>query len=90
MSKIKMMDMPLIGSRIIQRKIVRKEGGQQRSKTLREYVEKKYKVKIGMHTYGSCFVSGFNTGGCSLFWCESSYECGVNVAVFLSEKLGWR
>jgi len=63
MSKIKMMDMPLIGSRIIQRKIVRKEGGQQRSKTLREYVEKKYKVKIGMHTYGSCFVSGFNTGG---------------------------
>ena len=54
MSKIKMMDMPLIGSRIIQRKIVRKEGGQQRSKTLREYVEKKYKAHLFLVLFHHC------------------------------------
>lgn len=43
--------------------ISRFEGGERISNTLRKYVHNTYGVKVGMHTYGSCFDSFFNVGG---------------------------
>lgn len=58
----KLFDMPLLG-KLIQNSIVKREGGKQRSLSLRKYVEKKYNVFVGMYSYGGCFDPSFNIGG---------------------------
>ncbi len=43
--------------------LVRREGGEKISHTLRRLTKDKYKVEIGLYSYGSCFEPTFNTGG---------------------------
>lgn len=50
-------------SNAIRNYMIKKEGGQLYSKTLREYTEKNYNVSVGMYTYGGCFDKRFNLGG---------------------------
>ncbi len=52
----------LIKNYFVERKI-RKEGGQKTSLSLRANTLEKYKVEVGMHSYGSCFKKEFNVGG---------------------------
>lgn len=49
--------------RILERKIIVKQGGEQVSVLARHISETRNNVKIGMYSYGSCFESGFNIGG---------------------------
>ena len=58
----KMFDIPLFG-RVIKSVVVKHTGHQQESKILREYTSQKYKVDVGMYSYGSCFSKDFNRGG---------------------------
>lgn len=60
--KIKICNIPVIGKKI-QDRIVRLEGGQQESTTLRKLTSRKYNVDVGMYTYGGCFEQDFNLGG---------------------------
>lgn len=55
-------DLPLIGRHLILRKATA-EGGSQVSETLREYTRTRFKVDIGLYSYGGCFDPQFNTGG---------------------------
>ena len=55
-------DLPVIGNKI-KMKVASREGGLQESRTLREYTSEKYKVHVGMYSYGCCFTPGFNLGG---------------------------
>lgn len=57
----KCFDLPLIG-KMLRAWVIKHEGGEKTSSSLRKYCRTK-KVSIGMHTYGSCFQNGFNTGG---------------------------
>ena len=50
----------LIIVRYLKSKIVKYTGGQQKSVILRNYVKKKYKVYVGLYSYGSCFSQDFN------------------------------
>lgn len=59
---LKMFDLPVLG-KILLKCIVKKEGGNPYSKTLRKYYEKKYQIFIGAYSYGGCFDEAFNTGG---------------------------
>lgn len=59
---ISVFDWPVVGKRIKNR-VIAKEGGDKTSRSLREYILKKYKVDVGMYSYGSCFSGAFNTGG---------------------------
>lgn len=43
--------------------IIKKEGGEKTSKTLRLYTHERYNVAVDLYTYGSCFSPNFNTGG---------------------------
>ena len=61
MEYYKWFSVPLFG-KIIRDAVIKKEGGEKKSTSLRKYCEEK-KVIVGMHTYGSCFSAGFNTGG---------------------------
>lgn len=54
--------LPFFGKRILQY-IVRKEGGEMESKTLRDYYLERYSTNIDLYTYGGCFSPSFNTGG---------------------------
>lgn len=58
----KIFDLPIIGTKI-KMKIAAKTGGMQESRILREYTNYKYKVEVGMYSYGCCFTPGFNLGG---------------------------
>lgn len=42
--------------------IIKQEGGIQVSKLARRISEQKYRVNIGLYTYGSCFNPEFNLG----------------------------
>lgn len=53
---------PFVGGGII-KYLVKKEGGEKTSSSLRNYMQAKFKVKVGLYTYGSCFSSTFNNGG---------------------------
>lgn len=55
----KLFDIPVLGKHIFMPKIIQKEGGQQQSKSLRDYYREKYKVDVEMYSYG-CFASNFN------------------------------
>ena len=44
------------------KKVVKNEGGQKTSQTLRKRSKELHNVNIGMHTYGSCFDEGFSSG----------------------------
>lgn len=48
--------------RLIESKIIDKQGGNKTSELARKKAEKR-RVLIGMYTYGSCFNDDFNTGG---------------------------
>lgn len=49
--------------RKIQKIIIEKQGGQKTSELLRTITREKYKVNVGLYTYGSCFDPTFNVGG---------------------------
>lgn len=53
---------PLIGNNI-EKIIIEREGGEKTSTYLRKKIKEKYRVDIGMYSYGSCFQAEFNTGG---------------------------
>lgn len=53
---------PMVGAKI-RNYVIRKEGGEKTSKTLRRYMQEKYNVSVDLYTYGSCFSPTFNTGG---------------------------
>lgn len=46
-----------------EKRILKAEGGEKESQTLRYKVSKNFNVQVGMYTYGSCFDAGFNLGG---------------------------
>jgi acetyltransferase-like isoleucine patch superfamily enzyme len=52
---------PFLASKLIY-DLAALEGGELVSKSIREYITK-YKISVGMYTYGSCFKPYFNTGG---------------------------
>jgi len=54
---------PILGKIVFNKKI-RSEGGQKESQTLREFIREKYKVDVGLFSYGACLQPGFNVGGC--------------------------
>lgn len=58
----KLYTLPIIG-KILQKFITKYQGGEKESITLRNLFKKKYKVNIGLYTYGSCFSPKFNIGG---------------------------
>lgn len=58
----KLFEIRFWGSRI-KRYIVKREGGEQNSATLRKYVYLKNHVKVGRYSYGSVFSDDFNVGG---------------------------
>ena len=61
-SGLALLRFPKLGKLILDL-VVRSEGGQQRSRTLRRFVSDYYGVEVGMHTYGGCFARQFNNGG---------------------------
>lgn len=54
-------EIPFFGEKLLGQ-IVKREGGPQKSTTLRKITNNRYKVDIGMFTYGGCFASTFNYG----------------------------
>ena len=57
--------LPLVGERLYRRDVA-SEGGQKTSILARRRTWENYRVKVGMHTYGSCFDATFNVGGASV------------------------
>ena len=58
----KLVKLPVIRKRLL-RTIVKREGGDKESETLRRTMRAAHKTTIGKYTYGSCFSPGFNGGG---------------------------
>lgn len=56
---MKLIDIPYLGKKIFLPYVIRKEGGQQESLTLREIYKKKYKINVDLYSYG-CFDSDLN------------------------------
>lgn len=96
----KLLKVPVIGKRLL-RLIVKREGGEKESETLRQYTKQKYKTAIGKYTYGSCFLPGFNGGGevsigryCSFggdihyFGANHPMDHSVMSAYFYNKKFG--
>lgn len=48
--------------KVLLKKIVKSEGGEKTSQTLRKMMKEKYNVNVGMHSYGSCFNEDFSSG----------------------------
>lgn len=72
-------DIPVIGKRFIKKSIIMIEGGEQQSATLRKYTAAKYKVYVGMYSYGGMFAPDFNIGGISVsIGCYCSFASGIN------------
>ena len=65
MKKIKrfFMNLRVRGIYLFKNRIINKEGGEAYSETLREFTKKKYKVEVGLYSYGCCFQPYFNLGG---------------------------
>jgi virginiamycin A acetyltransferase len=55
-------DIPFIGKPLF-KMIVMFEGGPQESESLRRLAKRKFKVEVGMFSYGDCFSNKFNNGG---------------------------
>ena len=55
-------DLPIIGGRL-KNQFVKWTGGVYTSEFLREYTKRKYKVDVGLYSYGGCVAGDFNTGG---------------------------
>lgn len=69
---------PYLGKRYLHKRVI-KEGGTQESTTLRNYVQERYRVCVGLYTYGSVFDNDFNIGGTMVEvgrYC--SFASGVN------------
>lgn len=90
---------PFLGKKLMNF-AVKREGGVLYSKTLREITKKMYNVDVDLYTYGSCFYSGFNTGGgvtigkyCSLagdihyFGANHPYESLSTSAFFYNQSM---
>ncbi len=76
---MKLFDIPVIGKRFIKKNIIMIEGGEQQSTTLRKYIAKKYKVYVGMYSYGGMFAPDFNIGGVRVsIGCYCSFASGIN------------
>jgi acetyltransferase-like isoleucine patch superfamily enzyme len=58
----RMLDIHCIG-KVIQKIILRIEGGWTNTDTLRKHFSRKYGVTIGKYSYGGCFDKKFNLGG---------------------------
>lgn len=58
----KIFDLPILGPKI-KMMVASGTGGMQESQILIEYTNHKYKVDVGMYSYGGCFTPGFNLGG---------------------------
>ncbi|MGN0378732.1 MAG: hypothetical protein ACI4EU_04000 [Butyrivibrio sp.] len=81
MGKDILFDIPLIG-KFIKRIIIKSEGGEAKSGSLRRYYERKFGCTVELYTYG-CFRSDFNVGGkvrvgryCSI--ADGSHYFGAN------------
>lgn len=61
--RLKLFGIPFLGSRFLMPYIVKKEGGQKTSKSLREYTMEKSNTFVGLYSYGGCFSDEFNVGG---------------------------
>lgn len=57
--------LPLVGKRLFSRDVAA-EGGQKTSALARRRALERYRVEIGMHSYGGCFDRAFNVGGASV------------------------
>lgn len=55
-------EIPILGDLLLNM-IVKSEGGQINSTTLRTVTEKRNSVSVGLYSYGNCFSKGFNLGG---------------------------
>lgn len=58
-----LVSLPVIGKKLFVKLFTKIENGEKESKTLRDYVLRKYNVSVDLYTYGSCFRPGFNVGG---------------------------
>lgn len=99
--KLRLSSFPIIGKKIL-RLMVKAEGGEKLSETLREYVLRYYKVEVGKYSYGSCFRPDFNCGGlkvsvgnyCSFadnvhyFGADHPYEHAVMSPYFYNKRFG--
>ena len=61
--KTALFDFPVLGKRFFRNRIIKAEGGEQTSITLREYAINKHKVYVEMYSYGGMFAQDFNIGG---------------------------
>ena len=57
-----LVDFPVIGEKL-KWFITNRTGGQQESMFIRDLTRKKYKVDVGLYSYGGCFEKEFNLGG---------------------------
>ena len=62
MKIIKLFSLPLFGKYIMMY-VTKKQGGDKKSKALREYYRTKKNVNVEMYSYGGCFDRNFNVGG---------------------------
>jgi len=58
----KFFELPLVGNKI-KYMVTKMDGGMQESKILRIYTKDRYRVDVGMYSYGGCFAPSFNLGG---------------------------
>lgn len=61
--KMKLFDIPFWGIRFVQPYIIKREGGQKESMSLRNYFKDNYNTIVGLYSYGGCFSESFNIGG---------------------------
>jgi len=61
--KYRIFEFKILGKSVFKNRIIKLEGGEKESETLRTYVKEKYDVDIGLYSYGSCFQDYFNLGG---------------------------
>ena len=55
--------LPVFGIRVFWPILIKKEGGQQESITLRLLYSEKYNTNVELYSYGGCFNEEFNVGG---------------------------
>lgn len=60
--KFRLYKLPVIGKHL-RKFIIRLEGGEKTSCSLRLFTSEKFHVNVGMYSYGGCFTPTFNTGG---------------------------
>lgn len=55
--------LPVFGRRVFWPLLIKNEGGQQESITLRLLYRERYNTDVGLYSYGGCFDEEFNVGG---------------------------